>query len=416
MLWRSFRLVMVIGVASWACPAPASAQSAPSPPLTLEACLRVAMAEHPLLQASAHRIDAARARVAQARALPQPIIAFDSDLQPQPFNFWDSGESYLGVSQTIEFPGRRKTRGAIALREQDATAADADSVRIELAFNVRRAFFGLLRAEERLRHLQQDRDLVADFLKTAETRMAAGDVARVEVVRARVEAAQAATQVQGALAAVRLARAALNVQMGRPQGEPIAIAGDLRVPPMTESIEELRRAALVSRPEVRRLNYALEAETLRKTQARQSRWPGLELGVSNHRIDGEKRTWDVSVSLPVPLFYGQAAKGPLAEAQANMLALQRELDHQRHAIGLEVEEACVEAQVAAEQIRLYEEQILAEAEEVYRMLQFSFTQGEIGGFELIGCRRTLVAARLAYADALYNNAVALAAVHRATGR
>ena len=195
MLWRSFGLVMVIGVASWACPAPASAQGAPPQPLTLEDCLRMAIAEHPLLQASAHRLDAARARVAQARALPQPIVAFDSDLQPKPFNVWDSGESYLGLTQTIEFPGRRKTRGAIALRELDATAADAHSVRIELAFNVRRAFFGLLRAEERLRHLQQDRNLVADFLKTAETRLAAGDVARVEVVRARVEAAQAATEV-----------------------------------------------------------------------------------------------------------------------------------------------------------------------------------------------------------------------------
>jgi len=374
------------------------------------------MAEHPLLQASAHRLDAARARVAQARALPQPIVAFDSDLQPKPFNFWDSGESYLGLTQTIEFPGRRKTRGAIALREQDATAADADSVRIELAFNVRRAFFGLLRAEERLRHLQQDRDLVADFLKTAETRLAAGDVARVEVVRARVEAAQATTEVQGAAAAVRLARAALNVQMGRPQGEPIIVSGDLRVPPLNRSVEDLRRDALAWRPEIRRLGHALEAEALRRTEARQSRWPGFELGVSRHRIDGVKGTWDVSLSLPVPLFYGQAAKGPVAEAQANILALQRELDHQHHAVELEVEAAYLEAQVARDQIRLYEDQVLTEAEEAHRMLQFSFQQGEIGGFELIASRRTLVAARLGYVDALYNHAAALAAVERAAGR
>jgi cobalt-zinc-cadmium efflux system outer membrane protein len=322
----------------------------------------------------------------------------------------------VGVTQAIEFPGRRRTRTDIARREQDAVRTDAERVRIDLAFDVRRTFFALLHAEERLRHLRQDRDLAADYLKTAETRLAAGDVARVEVVRARVEAAQAATHVQAAGAAVRLARAALNLHLGRPQGEVTAIAGDLRAAPPPEPVDEVRRVALASRPEIRRLGFALEAEALRKTQAGQSRWPGLDLGFSYHRIDGTDGTWDVSVSLPIPLFYNQAAKGPVAEAQANLLALQRELDQQRHAVELEVEAAYVEAQVARDQIRLYEDEILAESEEAFRMLQFSFQQGEIGGLELIAARRTLVAARLGYADALYNHAVAVAAVDKAAGR
>lgn len=415
MFWR-FSGLVVVGMGLCLPPDPAAAQPASSPPLSLDDCLRVAMAEHPLVKASGHRLEAAQARVEQARARPQPALTFDSDLQPRPLNFTGSGESYVGVTQAIEFPGRRRTRSDIAQREQDAVRTDVDDVRIALTFSVRKAFYGLLRAEERLRHVQQDREFAADFLRTAETRLAAGDVARVEVVRARVEAAQTATQVQAAAAAVRLARAALNVQLGRPQSEAIAISGDLKVPPLTQPVEDVRRAALTSRPEVRRLGFALEAEALRKTQAGQSRWPGFDLGFSHHRIDGAAGTWDVSVSVPIPLFYNQAAKGPIAEAQANLLALQRELDHQRHAVELEVETAYVEAQVAREQSRLYEDEILAEAEEAYRMLQFSFQQGEIGGLELIASRRTLVAARLGYADALYNHALAVAAVDMAAGR
>jgi cobalt-zinc-cadmium efflux system outer membrane protein len=416
MLRTFFRLVVLAGMALGLATLLAEAQPPPAPALSLDDCLRLAMAEHPLLKASGHRLEAAQARVEQARALSQPTLTFDSDLQPRPFNFSGSGESYVGITQAFEFPGRRRTRSDIALREQDAVRTDVDEVRIALTFNVRRAFYGLLHAEERLRHVQQDRESAAEFLKTAETRLAAGDVARVEVVRARVEAAQNATQVQAATAAVRLARAALNVQLGRPQGEVIAVSGDLKVPPLTQSVEDVRLAALASRPEIRRLGFALEAEALRKTQAGQSRWPGFELGFSHHRIDGAAGTWDVSLSVPIPLFYNQAAKGPMAEAQANLLALQRELDHERHAIELEVETAYVEAQVAREQSWLYEDQILTEAEEAYRMLQFSFQQGEIGGLELIASRRTLVTARLGYADALYNHALAVAAVDMAAGR
>jgi cobalt-zinc-cadmium efflux system outer membrane protein len=406
--------VVALAMGVWTAALPAAAQQAP--PLSLDDCLRIALAGHPLLAASGHRLEAASARVEQARAIPQPTITYDSDLQPQPFNFVDSGESYLGVTQTIEFPGRRRARTDLALREKDAVRTDADSVRIELSFNVRRAFFALLHADERLRHVQQDRDLAADFVKTAETRLAAGDVARVEVVRARVEAAQAANQVQAATAAVRLARAALNVALGRPQGDPTAIAGDLKAVPILQPLEAVRQAALASRPEIRRMGFALEAEALRKTQARQGRWPGVDVGFSHHRLDGVDGTWDVSVSLPVPLFFNQAAKGPVAEAQANMLALQRERDHLRRSIEFEVESAYVESQMAREQIRLYEDEILAEAEETFRMLQFSFRQGEIAGLELIAARRMLVAARLGYADALYSHAVAVAAVEKAAGR
>jgi cobalt-zinc-cadmium efflux system outer membrane protein len=407
-------LLLLAGVAVWS--PPLAAQSAPAPVLSLDDCLRTALANHPLLKASGHRVEAAAARVEQALAFPQPVFSFDSDLQPQPFNFTGSGESYVGVTQTVEFPGRRRVRSDIARREQDAVRTDVDSVRIEVAYGVRQTFYALLRAEERLRHVQQDRDLAADFLKTAETRLAAGDVARVEVVRARVEAAQAANQVQAATAAIRLARAALNVQLGRPQGEALAVTGSLRLPPLTSPVDDIRLIAVASRPEMKRLAFELEAETLRKTQARQSRWPGLDVGFSHHHIAGVTGTWDVSLSLPIPLFFNQAGKGPAAEAQANLLALQRESDHQRHAIELEVETAYVESQVARDQIRLYEDEILTEAEAAFKMLQFSFQQGEIGGLELIAARRTLVTARLGYTDALYNHAVAVAAVDKAAGR
>lgn len=416
MLSSPLRLLVLAGVGAWLWPAAAGAQPGAAPPVSLDDCLRIALASHPLLKSSGHRLEAASARVEQARAIPQPTLMFDSDLQPQPFNFVGSGESYLGITQTIEFPGRRQTRTDIARREMEAVRTDSDSVRTELSFQVRRAFFALLHAEERLRHLEQDRDLAADFVQTAQTRLAAGDVARVEVVRARVEAAHAANQVHAAAATVRLARAALNVQMGRPEGDPIAIAGDLRAVPAPLPIEEVRQLALASRPEIRRLGFELETEALRKKQAGQSQWPGLDLGFSHHRVEGADGTWNVSVSLPVPLFFRQAAKGPAAEAQANLLALQRELDHQRYAIGLEVQTAHLESQVARDQIRRYEDEILTDAEEAYRMLQFSFQQGEIAGLELIAARRTLVAARLGYADALYNHAAAVAAVEKSAGR
>jgi outer membrane protein TolC len=49
------------------------------------------------------------------------------------------------------------------------------------------------------------------------------------------------------------------------------------------------------------------------------------------------------------------------------------------------------------------------------MFLFSFQEGEIGGFELIEARRTLIEARKSYADALNNFNLALAALAKSVG-
>ena len=68
------------------------------------------------------------------------------------------------------------------------------------------------------------------------------------------------------------------------------------------------------------------------------------------------------------------------------------------------------------QIRLFEEEILAQAEEVYNMFLFSYQEGEIGSIELIEARRTLIEAQTSYADALFNYGVAIAALEKSIGQ
>jgi outer membrane protein TolC len=70
---------------------------------------------------------------------------------------------------------------------------------------------------------------------------------------------------------------------------------------------------------------------------------------------------------------------------------------------------------AGDQIKLFEEGILGQAEEVYRVFLFRFEGGEIGGIELIEARRSLLEARKAYADALFNYDVTIAALEKSVG-
>ena len=166
---------------------------------------------------------------------------------------------------------------------------------------------------------------------------------------------------------------------------------------------------------MRALRHALAREELAEKQARRSVLPDVDLGVAEHRIDGEGSFWDVTVSVPLPIFR-QQYRGELAEARANQGAVKFELEHLEQTVALEVREAHRAAVTARDQLELFNEELLAEAREVYDMYLFSYREGEIGGIELIEARRSLIEARTSYAVALYDYAVAVAALERAVGQ
>jgi outer membrane protein TolC len=371
--------------------------------LTLEQCISIALQQNPLILSSYEHYQASRARISKAKALPQPSIYYDSDLQPKFFNFKDSGETYFGLTQSIEFPGKRHLRGKIASKESSEIMSEIDLLKLDIVFEVKRAFYGLLLAQEKLTYSQQDLELAQDFLK-------------VEVLRASVEASKAANEVKSAENVVRLEKAMLNFLLARKKYTPLEIKGKLKRPSTSLNVDGLIKRALSFRPEIKGISFSLERENLVKKKAYLSYLPDFDVGVSKHRLVGEGTYWDVTLSFPIPLFFWQPAKGEIAEAKANIESLKKEVEHLKNSITLEVEEAYMNALTADNQIKLFETEMLTQAEEVYRMFLFSYQEGEIGGIELIEARRTLLETRRSYSDALYNYDVALAALEKSIGQ
>ena len=80
--------------------------------------------------------------------------------------------------------------------------------------------------------LTEGKTFAEDFLKKTEARYQGGTVAKLDVIKARVDLAQADNALIANERAIATARAALNRQLGRPPGGPIEAADDLSdVPP-----------------------------------------------------------------------------------------------------------------------------------------------------------------------------------------
>lgn len=383
--------------------------------LTLDQCISLALKNNHLFKSFQQELRASRARVRQANAFPQPEIGYDSDLQPGFFNFKKSGESYFGISQLIEFPGRRYLRGKIAGKEYDMTGCDVDLTRMEIIYDVTRSFYGLLLAMETEKHAEENLKMARDYFEKAAEKYRSGDAAKLEMLRAKVEAAKADNQLKVAANTIKLAKAQLNFFLARERFQPIQIRGDLRRRFHKLELNDLQARALAFRPEIKKERLALKKESLAKKQALLSYLPDVSLGVSRHRIESEPTTWDVALSFEVPLFFWQKANGEIAEANANMAAANERLKYTELSVSLEVENAYYNVVSLQNQIDLFEKEILDEAETVYRMSMISYKEGKTGSIELIESRRSLVELKQAYAETLFNHQLAMAELEKLLG-
>ncbi len=384
--------------------------------LTLQECLSIALEMNPMLLAAGGQVDASLARVRQAWSLPQPSLDIDSDLQPGITDFRRHGERYVGFSQTVPLPLRTYYQSRMARQESNEVLADRDLLELDITYQVTEGFYALLLAREQGRYAQQNLELAEDFVTMTEAKFEAGDVPRVEVVRARVEAAKAANDARNAENEVRLARARVNFLLAREASAPLELEGALKIPVFVYELEDLKASAREARPELKKNAFSMERESYRKKNAYASYLPDFDIGLFKHTIAGEEGTWDVTLSLELPLLFWQPAMGEISEADATLRSLREERSHLANSIALEVEEAYVGLTSAAEQIRSFEEDILTQAEEAYQMYLFSYQQGQITALDLIEARRTLNEARTTYADALYNYDIARAGMERSIGR
>ena len=416
MKFKFLLITIIAAILSLAPAVLAAAEEQDTEPLTLGECIAIALEKNPLIQSFNHQYRASQARVSQAYAFPQPTISLDYDLQPKLFDLNGSDEQYIGISQDFEFPGKRILRGKIAKKEAQEFLCDLESTKLELIYQVKEAFYQLLLEIENANYAEENLTHASDFLEKAKEKYDSGDVSKLEVLKARVEAARAVNNRKVALNKIKLAKSKLNFVLAREEYQPIEIKGSLKKTFPALDLKQLVTQALLLRPEIKKTNLALEREKLNRTKAYMNYLPDFSLGAAKHRVTGEPSTWDVTLEFQVPLFFWQTHKGEAAEANANILSQKQEARLLQLSVSLEVENAFHNAAAFQDQIEFFEKQVLEEAEEVYRMSMISYKEGKIGSIELIESRKTLIELKQSYAETLLNYQLALAELEKFVGQ
>jgi len=409
--------------------------SAAGRPLDLDAAVRIALAENPLLRAAAEGVAAAGESIGIARAGYYPEVGLDSRYRRFDTHvFLPSGlpveETTLGstddwsagfkVGYSLYDSGVRRAETEAAKAGLAASREDALRVRQDVVFGVHREYYRVLSAEAARSAALARIERARDHLGLAQTLKDAGAVPQADVLRARVELADSQLAVVRADGELRTAYGDLNTAMGLPAALPVAVAN--RTVSISDSgvhdPQESLARALQQRPELAAARELIAAAKHQTAAIAGSYGPRLRaeaaLGVRDSELWPEDEDWSVGVALQLPIFTGFAKTHRVERATLEAKILEAEAEALANRVGQEVWAAASDLASAAEAVRQTAE-LEAEAEQSLTFTRARYEAGAGTINDLLDAESTLTQAQSSRVASELDYRLATALVLRVQG-
>jgi cobalt-zinc-cadmium efflux system outer membrane protein len=385
---------------------PAAAQVAPAGSLTMQAAINRAMAANATIAAAQLRgpISLANLAVARERLNPEASIELEKETPKEAY----------GVAIPFELGGKRARRIEVAEATIRAGDAELAATIAQVRNDVRRAYFGQMVAEQRLTILREQRDISIRTRDTAQARLDAGDVPRLEVMQAELALAAVENEATAAEGTSAAARAALNALLAQPLDTPTVLSTtiDEAAPPAMEAALMLAQTAST---ELISLDRQIEAQRARIQLAQALRVPDLTPTFTlTRRAEPEfNYGWRAGAAVTLPLFTTHRAGVLVEQTTLDQLTAQRQATLLR--IQGEVTAASQRAQAQRELFLRYRDQIIPQAQQVEQLAQDAYQLGQTGIGPLLLALQATRDVRLRSLDAIDQFQTALADLERAIG-
>ncbi|MCG3774883.1 MAG: Cobalt-zinc-cadmium resistance protein CzcC [Nitrospira sp.] len=415
-LWNCALLMIVMAAGASGALMPSFSQAKEqTPTFDLDHIINLALERNPAIAGAQSVIQQDEGRRTQAGAYPNPTLGggTGSGALRDPTTGGPRVTEYnLTLHQTVEWPGMRAARKDAAEAGLAGATVGLDEAKLNLIAEVKQVFYELLLAERTVDLLQQNLEIVQEVARIVKARVRSGEGPQFESVKAEVEVLKAKQEMTKAKNAVRVKLVGLDTLTSGALGPRYKVQGDFRS--LREHLDPEQMAArdLSQHPVLKRHGKLVEQAEFTVSKERQARVPNVTF-FGGYARDAGREAVIAGASLPTPLWYLQ--QGHIATALGTQRKEEAELLRARNEINRAINQHAREAETAQEQILVYEEGLLKQAQEALRIAQLSFRQGASSLLDVLDAQRVQRQITVDYNLARFELSLALTRFERALG-
>ena len=383
--------------------------------VTIDQVVKEALEKNLGLLAERYNISIADARIVTARLRPNPVLTLDTDYLDilgtgfSTKNQAGPGEVSARTDFVLERGGKRERRVEVADNARAVAQLQLLNTTRTLLMDVQSAFIDVLLAKESLALAHENLKAFESIVAVNTSRVRAGDLAKVELVRSQVAALQFRNAVRQAESKLRVAGNRLQSLMGRRLLSPdFDAVGDLRRESGPVTVEDVRTRALELRPDLLALNRdQARSQADLRLQIAQGK-VDYTIGTQYHRQFWNARGNSLGIFFSAPLPVFNKNQGEIERARQEGQQIQAKIRALQNDIGTEVQNAYQQYGTAKVLLESFEKDMLVQAREVRETTLYSYRRGEASFVELLDAQRAFNdtmqgynEARAEYARSLY---------------
>jgi cobalt-zinc-cadmium efflux system outer membrane protein len=398
---------------------PDSDHTGSSRAVSLAALIEEAQQKNPDIQAAAHEYRAATSAAKGAGALPdtQLMLQHLSVGSPRPFaGYTNSDFAYigLGASQEFPWPGKRRLRTEVANLQAESTQAQSGAVSRVVIEQLKAAYFTLAYLQQTLGVLLRDDKLLGEMEQIAESRYRVGKGNQAEVLKAQLQHTRILQEITMHHREAGQAQAQLKQLLGRAQDSTDIVAEPLRERALPPSSADLLEAVRQHNPEVAFREQVAKRNDKQVELARKEFRPNFGLQYMYQNTDRKFRDYYM-LTLSVTLPNRGRRRAELAAATEHQQTAVSELNAEVQRRLAEVQSQYVAAQTSGEQLKIYREGLIPQAEATYRAALAAYQANRQDFETLLSSFRDLLDFEEQYQKELSEHESALARLESLTG-
>ncbi len=387
--------------------------------ITVEEAVTEALESNPQIHAAVRRLSLAQSKSGTARSLDDPMLMvrdWDTPLSKP----WDLNQAQLMVSvqQTLVSKQKRDLRAKVAGDDAEMAASDLESLRQQVAAQVRKACADLKRNAEEMKLRDRQSSLLKEALAAALAQYTTGRVPQSDVLRAQMAVTRLDEQLIELEQERDAALAELDTLMGRRAAEAVAITGEYVPTVAMPPLDDLERLAMEHRPELAGLRKSVGKSQDQAQATRLATKPDFTVALGYMLMptgSAARNAYMAELTMNLPALNRERHDGEAKQADAATAVAQADLEAQTTAVFLEVRQAQIAVTAAVKRSKIYRDTLLPQAEAAFKAATAAYQNNRTEFSSLIDSQNLLLDIQTALYKASADRDAGVADLERAIG-
>ncbi|UCH80347.1 MAG: TolC family protein [Nitrospiraceae bacterium] len=390
----------------------------------LESLISEAIKNNPELRSYEIKIEAYEQRPSQASALDDPRMTFAiANLPVDSFRFdrEPMTQKLIQVMQKIPFPGTLKLRGNVAAKDIAIARTEYDEAKNTMIRQVSVLYNTILFLDNALKITGDNRNLLAEFIKSAETRYETGQGGQGEILKARIELSRIIQKDISLKQKRETSVARLNTLLNRAERRDIHVGGELYQRPFVFTFDELQKIARKTRPVLRGLEQKIDQSRMAIDLAKKEYYPEMDFGVSygqreNSTAADRPDFLSASVTINLPLWYRSKESRKVMEKKADQRKAEEQYIAMQNSITFRLQELLSQVNMYNQEIELFKTGLIPQATLSFESAMSGYRVNKADFLTIINNQISLYNYEIEYYRSIADHANTIAELEETVGR